>query len=60
MAQPVPPAVPLCDILGQYQHLQPEIDAAVLRVLGSGQAILGPEVANFEKEAASTSGQAMK
>jgi len=44
--------VPLCDILGQYQNLQPEIDAAVLRVLGSGQVILGPEVAAFEKEAA--------
>lgn len=47
-----PAPVPLCDILGQYQSLQPEIDAAVLRVLRSGQAILGPEVAAFEKETA--------
>jgi dTDP-4-amino-4,6-dideoxygalactose transaminase len=47
-----PAPVPLCDILGQYQALQPEIDAAVLRVLASGQAILGPEVAAFEKETA--------
>jgi dTDP-4-amino-4,6-dideoxygalactose transaminase len=47
-----PAPVPLCDILGQYQALQPEIDAAVLRVLRSGQAILGPEVAAFEKETA--------
>jgi dTDP-4-amino-4,6-dideoxygalactose transaminase len=47
-----PATVPLCDILGQYQALQPEIDAAVLRVLGSGQAILGPEVAAFERELA--------
>jgi dTDP-4-amino-4,6-dideoxygalactose transaminase len=44
--------VPLCDINAQYRFLKPQIDAAVLRVLGSGQAILGPEVAAFEKEAA--------
>ena len=48
--------VPLCDILGQYQALQPEIDAAVLKVLGSGQAILGPEVLAFEKEFAAYCG----
>lgn len=47
-----PAAVPLCDILGQYKNLQSEIDAAVLRVLGSGQVILGPEVAAFERELA--------
>ncbi len=47
-----PANVPLCDILGQYKTLQPEIDAAVLRVLGSGQVILGPEVAAFERELA--------
>ena len=44
------PSVPLCDILGQYKSLQAQIDAAVLRVLGSGQVILGPEVAVFERE----------
>ena len=48
--------VPLCDILGQYQALQPDIDAAVLRVLASGQAILGPEVLAFEKEYAAYCG----
>ncbi len=42
--------VPLCDILGQYQALQTDIDAAVLKVLASGQVILGPEVLTFEKE----------
>ena len=42
--------VPLCDILGQYQALESEINAAVLRVLASGQAILGPEVLAFENE----------
>jgi dTDP-4-amino-4,6-dideoxygalactose transaminase len=50
MVNPAP--VPLCDILGQYRSLQAEIDAAVLRVLGSGQAILGPEVMAFEREMA--------
>ena len=44
--------VPLCDINAQYKFLKPQIDAAVLRVLSSGQAILGPEVVAFEKEAA--------
>ncbi len=46
------PAVPLCDIRGQYLALQPQIDAAVLGVLASGQVILGPEVLAFEKELA--------
>ena len=47
-----PEAVPLCDIQTQYRALKGEIDSAVLRVLESGQAILGPEVAAFEKESA--------
>lgn len=56
---PVAPApVPLCDIQAQYRALKDEIDAAVLRVLGSGQAILGPEVAAFEKETAEFCGAA--
>jgi dTDP-4-amino-4,6-dideoxygalactose transaminase len=46
------PPIPLCDILGQYHTQQAEIEAAVLRVMRSGQAILGPEVLAFEKEAA--------
>lgn len=44
--------VPLCDIAAQYRALQDEIEGAVLRVLRSGQAILGPEVARFEEETA--------
>jgi dTDP-4-amino-4,6-dideoxygalactose transaminase len=44
--------VPLCDIGARYRFLKPQIDAAVLRVLASGQAVLGPEVVAFEKEAA--------
>jgi dTDP-4-amino-4,6-dideoxygalactose transaminase len=53
-----PAPVPLCDIQAQYRALQPQIDAAVLRVLGTGQAILGPEVEAFEKEAAAATGAA--
>jgi dTDP-4-amino-4,6-dideoxygalactose transaminase len=55
-----PPAapVPLCDIRAQYRALKDEINAAVLRVLDSGQAILGPEVATFEQETAAYCGAA--
>ena len=49
-------AVPLCDIHAQYAALQGELEAAVLRVLQSGQAINGPDVAAFEKEAAAYCG----
>jgi dTDP-4-amino-4,6-dideoxygalactose transaminase len=44
--------VPLCDIQAQYRELQPEFDAALTRVLESGQVILGPEVAALEEEVA--------
>ncbi len=47
-----PAPVPLCDIGLQYRDHQHEIEAAVLGVLRSGQAILGPVVAAFEQEAA--------
>lgn len=50
MERPVP--VPLCDLQAQYRTLQPEIESAVLRVLASGQVILGPEVSQLEREAA--------
>ncbi len=55
-APAAPPPVPLCDIQAQYRGLKSEIDAAVLRVLASGQAILGPEVAAFEQETAAFCG----
>jgi len=44
--------VPLCDIQVSCKDLRPQIDAAVARVLDSGQVILGPEVASFEREVA--------
>ncbi|MBA4065830.1 MAG: transcriptional regulator [Isosphaera sp.] len=51
-----PPPVPLCDVTARYRLLKPQIDAAVLGVLASGQAILGPEVLAFEQEAAAFCG----
>lgn len=48
--------VPLCDIQVSCRELRPSIDAAVARVLDSGQVILGPEVAAFEREVADSCG----
>ena len=42
--------IPLVDLKAQYRAIQPEIDAAVAGVLGSGQFVLGQEVAAFEAE----------
>lgn len=45
--------VGLADLPAQYAALKLEIDAAVQRVLASGQFILGEEVSAFEREVAS-------
>ena len=45
--------VPFLDLKSGYTELQPEIDAAMKRVLKSGQYILGEEVQKFEQEYAS-------
>jgi len=42
--------VPFLDLRAGYVELQPEIDAAIKRVLQSGQYILGEEVEAFEQE----------
>ena len=42
--------VALLDLRAQYKALQPEIDAAVHRVLASGQYIMGEEITAFEAE----------
>ena len=50
--------VPLCDIQASYRELRESIDAALSRVLTSGQVILGPEVAALEREVAAYCGAA--
>ena len=41
--------IPFLDLKAQYQHMKPEIDAAVARTIDSAQFVLGPEVAAFEE-----------
>jgi len=45
--------IPMLDLKGEVEELWPELEEAVLRVLRSGQYVLGPEVAAFEEEVAS-------
>jgi dTDP-4-amino-4,6-dideoxygalactose transaminase len=45
-------AVPLLDLSRQYAYLKPELDKAVINVLTHGKFILGPEVAELEKQVA--------
>lgn len=44
--------IPMVDLKSQYHDLKTEMDAAVLNVLENTQFILGPNVQEFEKEAA--------
>jgi dTDP-4-amino-4,6-dideoxygalactose transaminase len=44
--------VPLCDLHPQLAELRPQLEAAIARVLASGQVILGPDVAALEDEVA--------
>jgi dTDP-4-amino-4,6-dideoxygalactose transaminase len=46
----MPEPIPLLDLRAEYRELKTEIDAAVGRVLESGQFILGKEVAGLEEE----------
>jgi dTDP-4-amino-4,6-dideoxygalactose transaminase len=46
----MPEPITLLDLRAEYQELKSEIDAAVGRVLESGQFILGKEVAGLEEE----------
>jgi dTDP-4-amino-4,6-dideoxygalactose transaminase len=41
--------IPFLDLQAQYGQIKREIDAAVTRVIGSTQFVLGPEVAAFEE-----------
>ncbi len=57
MSQPTEPlAVPALDLRAQYQAIRDEIDLVVRRVIESQHFILGPEVAEFEAEAAAYCG----
>jgi len=42
----------MVDVVGQYQKIKTEINESALRVIGSGQYILGKEVSEFENEIA--------
>jgi UDP-2-acetamido-2-deoxy-ribo-hexuluronate aminotransferase len=44
------------DLKTQYQQLKTDIDAGIQRVLGHGQYILGPEVAELEEKLAAYTG----
>ena len=50
--------VPLCDIQAQFRELRPQFEAALARVLESGQVVNGPEVAALETEVAGYCGVA--
>jgi dTDP-4-amino-4,6-dideoxygalactose transaminase len=50
--------VPYLDLKAQYHSIKPEIDAAIARVMESGQFVLGSEVAGFEEEFATYCGTA--
>src|ERR1700688_4402260 len=54
--RPYPPMIPFIDVAAQRRRLGGAIDAAVARVLGHCQFILGPEVKAFEAELAAFCG----
>jgi UDP-2-acetamido-2-deoxy-ribo-hexuluronate aminotransferase len=49
--------IQMVDLVGQYQKIKPEVDAALLQVVQSAAFINGPEVKEFEKELAAYSGR---
>ncbi len=44
--------IQMVDLVGQYQKIKPEVDAALQRVIDTAAFINGPEVKEFEKELA--------
>ena len=42
-------AVPSSNLAAEYQSLKPEIDEAIMRVLASGNYVLGEELEAFEE-----------
>jgi UDP-2-acetamido-2-deoxy-ribo-hexuluronate aminotransferase len=45
--------IQMVDLVGQYEKIKPEVDAALAHVLETAAFINGPEVKSFEKELAS-------
>ena len=54
--RPAPPMIPFIDVAAQRRRLGGAIDAAVARVMGHCQFILGPEVRAFEADLAAFCG----
>ena len=50
--------IPLVDLRAQYLSIKGAVDAAVARVMETGQFVLGDEVEAFEREFADYSGAA--
>ncbi|HRF81574.1 MAG TPA: DegT/DnrJ/EryC1/StrS family aminotransferase [Flavobacteriales bacterium] len=48
--------IQMVDLVGQYQKIKPQVDAALQRVIDSTAFINGPEVKEFEKELAAYNG----
>jgi dTDP-4-amino-4,6-dideoxygalactose transaminase len=48
--------IPFLDLQAQYRQIKPEIDAAIFRVVDSGQFVLGPAVEAFEERFAAYCG----
>src|SRR3989338_4010744 len=42
--------IPILDLTKQYRAIKSMVDERILAVLNSGQYVLGPELASFEKE----------
>ncbi|MGL4497695.1 MAG: DegT/DnrJ/EryC1/StrS family aminotransferase [Planktothrix sp.] len=47
-----PIKIPVLDLKPQYEQIKDEVQAAINRVLESGQFIMGPDVKLFEQEVA--------
>ena len=50
--------IPLVDLKAQYLSIKQDVDAAMARVMETGQFVLGEEVEGFEREFAAYSGAA--
>ncbi|HXI59219.1 MAG TPA: DegT/DnrJ/EryC1/StrS family aminotransferase, partial [Polyangia bacterium] len=48
--------IPFQDLVGHHRPIEEELAAALARVIRSGHFVAGPEVAHFEREAASALG----